>query len=256
VRQARAVIRIDGRPVAIYCLRLLPPLRSDWATANRVQFADLKEYLEKEKLPAIVAGDFNFTRRTRQGRDLRELGYLDAHQWVGKGRGGTWPANHKATWLPLMQLDHVYLSPGLVCTECRTGQAAGSDHLPVIARVGFATSDGAKPAVDSAKSAETSSVELPKTDLEAAALAGRGNSSTSVATAAAAPVSPPKAVVRTAPASLPQWLQPERERAPWRDPVMGVDGSPPPRRDPWSPRDAPPDREPDPPPLRAPTGSR
>ncbi len=171
VRQARAVIHIDGKPVAIYCLRLLPLLRSDWATANRVQFADLLEYLQKEKLPAIVAGDFNFTRRTKQGRHLRdELGYMDAYQWVGQGRGGTWPANHKATWLPLMQLDHVYLSQGLVCTECRTGQAAGSDHLPVIARIGFSTEGGGnKSATELVKTDERNRTELPKTDLTAAA---------------------------------------------------------------------------------------
>src|SRR5262249_13593733 len=146
-------------------LHLFPPLKSDGAAVCRAQFADLLDQLKRETLPAVVAGDFNFTRRTPQGQQLQGLKYADAYQLVGKGRGGTWPVNPKASWFPLLQLDHVYVSPQLVATECRTGRAAGSDHLPVIARLGFETPDN--PATEDPGPAKSGpgAAQVPKTDL-------------------------------------------------------------------------------------------
>jgi endonuclease/exonuclease/phosphatase (EEP) superfamily protein YafD len=246
-KQVRAVVRLDDRPVALYSVCLLPPLRSDRASFCRVQFADLRDRLTTETLPAIVAGGLSFTRRTHQGRALKSLKYEDAHRWVGKGRGGTWPASPKAPWMPLLQLDHIYLSSQLVCTECRTGEPAGSDHLPVIARVGFSTTASDSTTPPGIKSDETPS-ELPKTDLAEASSATDSKSET-------APT-PSEESLKNSPRSerLPLEL-PARgatERPPWRSPVSPADGGPPPRREPWSAVDDPPERSPDAPPPRSP----
>ncbi len=277
VRQVRAVLRIDGQSVAVYCLRLLP-LQLNETTTHRLQFADLKQYLEQEKLPAIVAGDLGFTRRTRQGNDLRDLGFEDAHQWVGKGRGGTWPANRKTSWLPLMQLDHIYLSRGLVCTECRTGEAAGSDHLPVIARIGLSPADGdRKQETDTAEKATAASpTGLPKTDLSEAALPStfparstrtktlpdgelpRSALPSSAVPEVAVSVTTSRAIEHVEPVTGDG---PQRADGPppQRDPLTAADDPLPPGWEPWSRENEPPRRSPAAshgPPLRAPGGSR
>jgi endonuclease/exonuclease/phosphatase (EEP) superfamily protein YafD len=135
--QLRAAIKLADQEVAIYNIHLYPPVSLDCATANRRQFDDLLNRLKQEKLPAIVGGDFNFTQRSAQGRALDDAGWVDAHFQAGKGRGGTWSQSMKAQWLPRLRYDHIYLSRRLACVECRTGEPAGSDHLPVIAKIGF-----------------------------------------------------------------------------------------------------------------------
>ncbi|MCG8408244.1 MAG: endonuclease/exonuclease/phosphatase family protein [Phycisphaerales bacterium] len=135
--QVRAVIDIDGRDVALYNIHFLPPFGVDYIIETRKQFADLVERLSREELPVILAGDFNFTERTPQASDLRKLGAVDAQEVGGWGRGTTWPVSHFFRWIPSIRLDHIYLTDGLTCSECQTGQGKGSDHRPVIAKVGF-----------------------------------------------------------------------------------------------------------------------
>jgi endonuclease/exonuclease/phosphatase (EEP) superfamily protein YafD len=135
--QLRAVIHVGQQPVALYNVHLFPPVRLECATANRRQFAALQDKLKKEPLPAIVAGDFNFTQRASQATALESDGFAEAHRQAGSGRGGTWTNTPKAEWFPRLRYDHVYLNRGLTCTECRTGSSSGSDHLPVVAKIGF-----------------------------------------------------------------------------------------------------------------------
>jgi endonuclease/exonuclease/phosphatase (EEP) superfamily protein YafD len=45
----------------------------------------------------------------------------------------TWPA---AAGLPQIAIDHIFISPGIRLLEAaRIGEAAGSDHYPVTARI-------------------------------------------------------------------------------------------------------------------------
>lgn len=142
--QHRIVIHIADKPVALYNVFLIPPSRPNSATINRLQVAELLEKLSQEPLPAIVAGDFNFTHRSPQGKAMEKAGFIDAHAQAGKGRGGTWSNHPKIKWLPALRFDHIYLSKGLACVEIHNGQPAGSDHLPVIAKIGFARESGSE----------------------------------------------------------------------------------------------------------------
>jgi endonuclease/exonuclease/phosphatase (EEP) superfamily protein YafD len=137
VPQMRAVIEIDGRKAAVYNIHLLPPWGMAYTIENRSQFADLLDVLAAEPLPIVMGGDFNFTENSLNAAALRHQGLVDAHSVGGWGRGGTWPVNSFFRWLPSVRLDHVYLGGGLTCSECRTGAGRGSDHRPVIARIGF-----------------------------------------------------------------------------------------------------------------------
>lgn len=136
--QIRAVVAIGQQPVAIYNVHLLPPTGLEYTTETRSQFADLLDSLAEESRPFILAGDFNFTERTPQAAALRRLGLIEAFDQGGWGRGPTWPVNSFLRYLPGFRLDHIYLGGGLACSDCRTGKGEGSDHRPVIARIGLA----------------------------------------------------------------------------------------------------------------------
>ncbi len=135
--QIRAVVEISHRPVAIYNVHLLPPIGLEYTTETRLQFADLLAHLAGESRPFILAGDFNFTERTPQAAALRRLGLIEAFDQGGWGRGSTWPVNSVFRYVPGLRLDHIYLGGGLACSDCRVGQGRGSDHRPVIAKIGF-----------------------------------------------------------------------------------------------------------------------
>lgn len=135
--QIRAVIEFDEKPVAIYNVHLLPPWGMEYTIEHRSQFADLLDILEAEQLPAIVGGDFNFTENSANAADLNRIGFADAHDQGGQGRGATWPANSFFRWIPSIRLDHIYKSEAFVCIECKTGVCNGSDHRPVITLLEF-----------------------------------------------------------------------------------------------------------------------
>ena len=135
-RQIRAVIRVGGKPVALYVLHPLSPRTQRRILWNRLSTADLAEQVRREPLPVILAGDFNFTAETSNAAALTGLGFSDAFDLAGRGRGSTWPVRPRWTaWLPGVRIDHVYLSPALTCARYATGGYVGSDHLPIVADV-------------------------------------------------------------------------------------------------------------------------
>jgi endonuclease/exonuclease/phosphatase (EEP) superfamily protein YafD len=139
VPQMRAVIDATGRDVVFYNIHLLPPRYLDYVIARNGQFAALLKELEKESLPFVLSGDFNFPATSPHARALKRSEITDAHDLGGYGRGATWPVNGLTRYLPApgFRIDHVYLSPGLTCASMRTGTGPGSDHRSLIATVGF-----------------------------------------------------------------------------------------------------------------------
>lgn len=109
------------------------PSRRDRAVAA------LTEAVERTSGPVIVLGDLNLPDRSVAYRQLtRRL--RDAHREVGWGLGFTFPDTRpqgRATFLfPILRIDYVLYSSELTALESRVGPASGSDHRPVIARLG------------------------------------------------------------------------------------------------------------------------
>jgi endonuclease/exonuclease/phosphatase family metal-dependent hydrolase len=91
-----------------------------------VQLRALHRKLQPWNLPMVLTGDMNMW-----GPLLTSL----LPGWSRVVRGRTWPA-----WRPLAQLDHILVTPGLRAAteageEVGVLSIAGSDHLPVRARV-------------------------------------------------------------------------------------------------------------------------
>lgn len=87
--------------------------------------------------PVLVVGDLNATPPMRQLRRVLDAGLRDGAAINGEGWRMTWPNGHRL--LPrVFRLDHVLVSPQLTVPSYRVGQAAGSDHSPLLFTVGRA----------------------------------------------------------------------------------------------------------------------
>jgi endonuclease/exonuclease/phosphatase family metal-dependent hydrolase len=89
-----------------------------------LQLARLIRYLDGGSVPTVIAGDLNMPGLLAS----RARGYTMAV------RGRTWPAE-----LPVTQLDHILAGPGIEPVAGSVLPPAGSDHLPVRARLRLAS---------------------------------------------------------------------------------------------------------------------
>lgn len=98
-------------------------------------FDDLLSRIEDRDGTLIVMGDMNLSDRQDQYGVLKE--YLgDAHREAGWGLGFT-RTNYPQIGLPTWRIDYIFYSPDLMALLSEVGEFAGSDHRPVIAKLGF-----------------------------------------------------------------------------------------------------------------------
>jgi endonuclease/exonuclease/phosphatase (EEP) superfamily protein YafD len=132
------VMELDGREVVILGQHFISPVGLWAVDRNRRQVAAVGRFLERESRPVILAGDLNMTPETPNFRELRSMGFRSSHELAGFGRGTTWrPISGPLRRLPGIRIDHIMVTRGLTVTHHAVGQDIGSDHLPVIAEIGF-----------------------------------------------------------------------------------------------------------------------
>lgn len=96
--------------------------------------------------PGVLLADLNMTPRNPLHAALGAAGLVDAHQAAGSGTGRTFPVRagqtrrfaHPFTWLPLpaiVRFDYIWHTRGVRAEAVWTGDALGSDHRPVLARL-------------------------------------------------------------------------------------------------------------------------
>ncbi len=124
----RVRLELDGRRLQI----VVVDLDADPLGSRRDSLARLaRRAANWSGEPLIVVGDFNTPADSAHFDPLRrELTH--AFESAGNGYAPTWPLP-----LPVLQLDHIWLGPGVKAVSCDAGWAACSDHRSLRAVLRF-----------------------------------------------------------------------------------------------------------------------
>jgi endonuclease/exonuclease/phosphatase (EEP) superfamily protein YafD len=136
--QIRVVVRVGGREVVVQGVHTLPPLSPSYLREQRRLVRALAAWVEREARPVILAGDFNHTMASPSAGWMARAGLVNTHAAAGKGVGNTWPdGGMGGLWRVLgFRLDHVFVGRGVACEWAKVAGSIGTDHRPVVARVG------------------------------------------------------------------------------------------------------------------------
>lgn len=127
-----ATVDTEGGPLRLYAVHVVAPFgggREQWAD----EMGHITGAVRAERLPVLVAGDFNATWGNRSFRRLLDAGLTDAAAARGRPFQMTW--RQGGLLPPLTRIDHVLTTRELAVIAIRTGEGRGSDHRPVVADV-------------------------------------------------------------------------------------------------------------------------
>jgi len=122
-----ADIRLGGRLVHVVGTHILSPNHGPRANFKELDY--LARQLRLKAGPMVLAGDLNTTLWANAFDNFRRKSGL-VHMG---GLIPTWPV--RPLPLPQIGIDHVFTSADLEVVDIRTGHAAGSDHLPLVATI-------------------------------------------------------------------------------------------------------------------------
>lgn len=140
-----AHVQVKQQTLSIVAIHPLPPLNQSFLESRNRVFRAASEYVQQQRDPVLLIGDFNVTMWSPDYRRLvRETGLKNTRK--GVGTLPTWPANMaylspKLNLLaPLLQIpiDQCLADRSLKVTGMHTGPDVGSDHLPIV--IDFAVS--------------------------------------------------------------------------------------------------------------------
>ncbi|MBX3358636.1 MAG: endonuclease/exonuclease/phosphatase family protein [Phycisphaeraceae bacterium] len=145
--QILSVVEVGGRRVGIMDIHLYPPGSYNNVVGHRLQAATLARHIRAVLASGtldglVLAGDFNATPESPHLGAIRGAGLAAAHDQAGIGRGATWPNVTMARFAPGIRIDQILLSDSLACTDSRVLDRIGSDHRPIVARVGWRRAGG------------------------------------------------------------------------------------------------------------------
>lgn len=135
--QITVAVPVAERTMRITNVHVLPPISLDYFVVQRSMSRSLAEWAAAETGPHVLIGDFNAVRGSGVLRAFTGAGFRDAHEAVGDWRGSTWPRIGWLRWAPGIQLDHALIGRGAAPLKARTLPDVGSDHRPVVVRVGW-----------------------------------------------------------------------------------------------------------------------
>jgi len=142
---------LEGRKVTIIVAHPPPPISfSGMGFGGRTE-ARIRRVIEAATSapPSVILGDLNAASWQKTCCQLRGVGLLDAFAAAGRGRGSTLPVR-LGRWrrleavnrilmglplLPLVRVDYIWHTSDIQALGAWLGDDAGSDHLPVLARL-------------------------------------------------------------------------------------------------------------------------
>jgi vancomycin resistance protein VanJ len=145
----KVVVRVDDLPLTLVVVHPPPPhLRRRGLVFDPAAIDQLRSAasLAAASAPAVLLGDFNMTARHAAYAFFQRAGLRDAFGDVGRGHGRTLPTRLGYTrplrrplpWLrlvPVARVDYIWHTRELRAEAAWVGPDAGSDHLPVLARL-------------------------------------------------------------------------------------------------------------------------
>jgi vancomycin resistance protein VanJ len=150
----RVVIDVDGISLTVIVAHPRPPrmrltgMVFDQVTTDQI---DMLARIAVASAPAVVVGDFNMTVRHARYAHWTAAGLVDAFRAVRRG-GATLPVRVGRSvrmkdrlagfpLMPVVRVDYIWHTAHLVAQEAWVGDDAGSDHLPVLARLALKSQD-------------------------------------------------------------------------------------------------------------------
>lgn len=141
----QAAVNVNGKPLNVITTRLKTPRLGNyyiygfayWVWPN----ADDLVHIASDYAPAVLLIDMNATNQSENFAKLARSGLRDAYQQAGSGYGPSFPARtdgwHQlpAFTPPLMRIDYVLVTNGIIVANAANGPNSGSDHLPVLAEL-------------------------------------------------------------------------------------------------------------------------
>ncbi len=154
-----ARVDIDGSAVRVFVAHPRPPkvrltgVVFDAVTQNQIEMVAVAAMTER---PSLILGDFNMTERQAEHDLIRKHGLIDAFQELGH-RAASFPKRvgqtqrigsrgNKIRLTPVIRIDYIWYTSELHASTVWVGKDAGSDHLPVHARLHFRNPDALEPA--------------------------------------------------------------------------------------------------------------
>jgi len=128
-RGVHAVLDWRGSPVAVLGVHLHWPLgpRNSWL--RNQELASIASFARRQRVPLVVAGDFNLTPWSTHYRELLQASSLGDCA-ARRGLAATWPSQFP----PLgISIDHCLISREWRSIDVSVGPALGSDHRAFIA---------------------------------------------------------------------------------------------------------------------------
>lgn len=154
----RTVVDIDGATVTVIVAHPAPPkmrltgIAFDPVTSEQI---DMLAQIAVASGAAIVVGDFNMTVRHARYAHWTRSGLIDSFRAVRRG-GATLPVRVGRSvkmkdrlmgfpLRPVVRVDYIWHTAHLVAQAAWVGDDAGSDHLPVLARLALKADPVAQP---------------------------------------------------------------------------------------------------------------
>jgi endonuclease/exonuclease/phosphatase (EEP) superfamily protein YafD len=129
----------SGKEFKLHAVHPVAPMPSDEYPDNvgeaEIELVRVGKFVAEEKLPSMVAGDFNDVSWSNTARLFEENGELNNVR-IGRGLYNTFDANSMIMRWPL---DHYYVTKEFAVVEMKRLEKIGSDHFPIIAK--FALQD-------------------------------------------------------------------------------------------------------------------
>jgi vancomycin resistance protein VanJ len=145
-RGLKVVVEIQGRPLTVIVAHLIPPnvplfpidqfgsLMQERYVRRGQEIEQLRQVIQRRESPAIVLCDCNLTDTAQTYPQLQSF-LQDGFRSAGWGLGHTFQGEE---WqFPRQRLDYVWHTSDLLAIDAEVGADGGSDHLPIVAKLGF-----------------------------------------------------------------------------------------------------------------------